>query len=334
MRRILFRVTILFIVLSAVLIAIGGIVFLHAVRTSEPTVYGVTFSKQYAEYLDIDWKKAYIATLDELKVRDLRIPIAWSEVEQDPGIYDFSAVEWMLDEAEKRGARVTLVVGMKVPRWPECYVPDWAVGLSKNEFRTRVVSLVSEEAERFKDHPALSRWQVENEPFFPYGDCPKVDAKRFYGEVQAVRTIDPVHPIMRTTSGEQSIWLFSAKGADVIGASLYRVVANPVLDRWVFPIPAVFYSIQSISARALVNDVIISELQAEPWLTLDPKIATVDRLYQLFTVEDLRRNVLYAQQTEISEIMLWGVEWWYYVRERGDDRLWNAAQQLFQEGGI
>lgn len=334
MRRILLRAALLILAISVVLVAIGGLFVLHVVRTSEPTQYGVTFSKQYAEYLDIDWKKAYIATLDDLQVRDLRIPIAWSEVEQEPGIYDFSDVQWMMDEAAKRNANVTLVVGMKVPRWPECYVPSWASGLSRNEFRTRVIDIVQVEVETFKDHPAFARWQVENEPFFPYGDCPKVDAKRFYGEINAVRGEDPVHPIMRTTSGEQSIWLFSAKGADVIGASLYRVVANPVFDRWVFPIPAVFYTIQSISAKAVVNDVIISELQAEPWLTIDPKIASSEKLYQLFTKEDLSQNLVYAQQTEISEIILWGVEWWYYVRERGDDRLWNAAKQLFQEGGV
>ena len=45
-------------------------------------VYGVTFSLPYArDTLGLDWQKAYLAVLDDLKVGHIRIPAYWTELE-------------------------------------------------------------------------------------------------------------------------------------------------------------------------------------------------------------------------------------------------------------
>lgn len=298
-------------------------------RPAEEVVLGATFSPVYSDYLGVDWKEAYIAVLDDLEVRHLRIPIYWSQVEKDRGNFDFSDVDWIMDEAKKRDAKITLVTGMKVPRWPECFIPEWAKLNSKQQYEDDVLNLIDISVNRYKNHPALERWQVENEPFFPFGICPDADPKRFYKEIERVREIDPNHPIQRTTSGEQSIWFLHAGGADVLGASLYRIVYTPVIGHWVFPIPPVVYAIQAKFTSPFVDKVIISELQAEPWLPPGADKFSIEEKYQLFSVESLRKHMNFAKRTGADEVFLWGVEWWYHLKQAGDSRLWDEGVEIF-----
>ena len=55
----------------------------------------------------------------------MRLPVYWDLVEKQPGIYEYADVDWQLDEAKKRDVAVILTVGIKVPRWPECHIPQW-----------------------------------------------------------------------------------------------------------------------------------------------------------------------------------------------------------------
>ena len=113
---------------AILLLAIGlavlaGLVFWYRAtlpRDAGPAQIGVTFSTKYAKELGLDWKAAYLATLDDLGVRKFRIPVYWDEAEPERGRYAWDEVDWMLDEAAKRGADVILAVGRKTPRWPEC----------------------------------------------------------------------------------------------------------------------------------------------------------------------------------------------------------------------
>ncbi|MFH1632222.1 MAG: hypothetical protein ABIA47_04400 [bacterium] len=292
---------------------------------------GVTFSTLHAEELAGNWADVYWATVDELGVRNLRVPVYWSEVESVQGEYDFSGLNWIMNEAEAHGASVTLAVGVKVPRWPECFIPEWAADLSREDQRAVAVEFVKEVVGQYKDHPALARWQVENEPLFYFGECPFPDLLRVAEETDAVRNLDPDHPILSTTSGEQGIWVFRSSAIDEIGASLYRMVWNDLLGYLAFPYRPEFYAIQRIVASALVQKVIISELQAEPWIYGELMDASVDEQYEAFTAEDLIDNVEFARRTGVDEIFLWGVEWWYYLRLEGDDRLWSAAMELFKQ---
>ncbi|MCR4328415.1 MAG: hypothetical protein NUV53_02745, partial [Patescibacteria group bacterium] len=65
--------------------------------------WGVTFSHQFAQYLEIDWREAYIAVLDELKPPIVRLPVYWDDVEKNEGEFNFETYDFLVDEAEKRG---------------------------------------------------------------------------------------------------------------------------------------------------------------------------------------------------------------------------------------
>lgn len=290
---------------------------------------GVTFSTAYARDLGLDPRETFLATLDDLGVRRLRIPIYWSDVEPREGEFLWGEVDWMMAEAEARGAEVTLAVGAKVPRWPECFVPDWAETGDANSRNERLEAYLRVAVERYRHSPALVRWQVENEPFFKFGVCPDPDEKIIAREVALVRKLDDRHPIAMTASGEMEAWLPVAGPADVLGASLYRITWNKHIGYFHYPIPAWFYRVRALVVSPFVDTTIISELQAEPWFPEPIANRTPAEWSAAFTPEHLAKNVSFAARTGISETNLWGVEWWYWLKTRGDSGLWDAARGIF-----
>lgn len=297
-----------------------------ALRAPE-TVFGVTFSPSEARYQGVDAGQAWYAVLDDLQARLIRFPLYWSQIERTPGAYDFSDAAWYLDEAAKRGAKVTLVVGLKVPRWPECHAPAW---VGDGDRREALLAYMEAAVLQFKDHPALYRWQVENEPHFPFGVCPAPDLVLVQDEVVLVRRLDPDTPIQLTVSGENEPWIASAAAADVLGASLYRFAWNPQTGLVVFPQSPSFYALQAASVARYTDRVVISELQAEPWFADGTRSVAVEEQYALFPEERLREHLAYGRATGLPEVYLWGVEWWYALREKGETRLWDAAQEAIR----
>ena len=57
----------------------------------------------------------------------------WDEIEQTQGVYDFTNISWQLEEAQKRDVNVMLAIGRKVPRYPECFQPEWEKKLTNEE---------------------------------------------------------------------------------------------------------------------------------------------------------------------------------------------------------
>ncbi|NBS42037.1 hypothetical protein EBS80_05280, partial [bacterium] len=274
--------------------------------------------------------ETFSAVIDDLGVRQFRIPVYWSEVEPADGTYRFDDLDWMMAQAESHGAKVTLAIGAKVPRWPECYIPDWAKTGAYPFDRSKLDDFLTTTVKRYQASPALVRWQVENEPFFNFGVCPNSDPEQIDHEIALVRALD-ARPVMMTVSGELEAWTPSAKRADVLGFSLYRTAWNAKVGYIRYPIPAWFYRLRASFVRAFVGDVIISELQTEPWLPVDVHDRAPADWYPLFTAEDLERNVEYAARTGIPEADLWGAEWWYYLKQNGEPRLWDEARKIFKK---
>lgn len=291
---------------------------------------GVTFSSKHAWELGLDTRETYTALLDDVGVRRFRIPVYWSDVEPKEGEFRWDEVDWMMGEAEKRGAMVTLAIGMKVPRWPECFVPDWAEGGETPARDAALESFLRVVVERYRDSAALVRWQVENEPLFDFGVCPKPDASEWRREVELVRQADGSHPIVSTVSGELEAWLPVAGPVDDLGISLYRTTWSPVFGYFHYPIPAWVYRVRALAIRPFVDSVQISELQAEPWFGEPIANNTPAEWATYFTPRDLADNVAFAARTGISETNLWGAEWWFWLKKHGDSGLWDEARRIFQ----
>ncbi len=313
----------LFAVVVAVLAVLGARTKQHALTVS----YGATFSTVYAENLGLRWREVYTAMLDELQIKRVRLPVYWSELEPEEHVYHFDDLDWMLAEAAKRDVRVTLAIGRKVPRWPECYIPDWAEKMSRAEARQSLLDELENIVRRYDDQEVVERYQVENEPFYSFGECPTPDAELFDQEVALVKRLSN-KPIQLTTSGENEFWLDTAIPANVLGVSMYRVTWNDVVGYSVYPLGPEYYAAKTLAVRPFTDKVIVSELQAEPWFTKGIEEQTPEELASQFTPTELSANVAFAKQAGFDEVDFWGVEYWYWMREHGQDGLWQAGVRL------
>ena len=208
--------------------------------------YGVTFSTVMARQLSLDPRETYDAIVDDLGVRLIRLPVYWSDIEREEGKFDFSEYDYFFARAEEKGVKLIPVVGRKLPRWPECHIPEWSKSLSASEFQKRVEDEIRAVVSRYAKSPAVIRWQVENEPFHIYGaGCAdkKISAGDVDAQIAIVRSLDS-RPIRLADSGEQGIWSSSLKRADYLGISTYYQVWNDTLKVVRFPFGPGYYRIK------------------------------------------------------------------------------------------
>lgn len=320
-------VAVLFLLSLLIIVFLGDLLFKSFYSFPKKIQYGVTFSPKFASQLKMDWKEVYVKVLDDLKVRNLRLPTYWDE--------DLESVDFMLSEAEKRDAKVILVLGAKQPRWPECHIPAWAKNLSVGERQKQILEFIRSVVQRYKDNPSVFAWQIENEPllrFFGEG-CDDPDREFLKTEVELVRSLDK-RPIILTDSGELRFWITPMRFSDIFGTTLYRTVYNKFFGFTEYPILPYFYNIKSYLVRSFFapnnQKTIIIELQTEPWSPDNNLVNTpILRQTSIFSASKFKDNINFAKLTGFSEIYLWGVEWWYFMEKQGDSSYLNYAKTLF-----
>lgn len=332
--------------LVALLIFIGLCVFLfwylfwpRVLPSPEKISWGVTFTKSYAEYLGLDWRKTYLAILDELKPKAIRIGINWDEIEKEPYHFDFSDYDWMFEEAALRNIEILPVVGFKLPRWPECRAPSWTKSLSEKDFEERQFVMMKEVVEHFKNYPNIKTWQMENEAFIEwFGDCPTMKDSLAYKKVKFLRFLDPSRPILLTESGELSSWFRSALVADQVGISIYRQVYNRF---WGYSsywyISPSFYHQKSNLVNFVLRIIgkkpvsfLVTELQGEAWAPQGITNLSIEEQLKNMGPKQISDIFNFARQTGFTKIYVWGAEWWYWLKEKGYPEIWQLAIKEFQ----
>jgi len=299
--------------------------------------FGVTFSHKYAaENLKLDWQKVYLAILDDLGVKNIRLVSPWDWVEQNKDSYDFSDLDWLLDEADKRDVNIILSIGRRTPRWPECHDPLWLNALSKSEQNKKLLALIERSVARFKNHKSVKMWQVENEPFLEFfGKCPKPDKELVVEEVKLVKFLDD-RPVLVTDTGELSNWQTAGSLSDVLGVTMYKTVWNDFMGIWRYSWPPAYYYYKAQNIKnhyPKVNQVIVSELQAEPWSANGANITlfSIKDQFKLFSPGDFQRNLEYVKKAGFPQAYLWGVEWWYWLKfEKNKPEFWDIAKEIWQ----
>ncbi|HOZ36395.1 MAG TPA: hypothetical protein PLR18_01015 [bacterium] len=300
--------------------------------------FGVTFSHKYAtEDLGLDWRQAYLAILDDLGVKNLRLVAPWDWVEKEKDIYNFSDLDWMFAEAGKRDVAIVLAIGRRTPRWPECHDPSWLSSLTSLEQDQKLLALVERSVIHFKKYPNLKMWQVENEPFLSFfGECPAPNHELIAKEVKLVKLLDR-RPVMVTDTGELSNWRTAGTLADVLGVTMYKIVWNNLTGVWRYPWPPAYYYFKAQNIKRhnpSIGQVIVSELQAEPWNINGENIThfKIKDQYHLFDLKDFKRNLVYVKKAGFPTAYFWGVEWWYWLKtEKDEPDFWNAAKAIWQK---
>ena len=293
---------------------------------------GVTYSKKQATDLGLDWKELYLKTLDELKVKKIRIPVYWNEVETSPDDFNFSDYDFIIEEGEKREVEFILNIGARTARWPECHFPDWLNISDQDQLRERVKIMLKETVSHFKNFESIAYWQLENEPLLnSFGLCPKGDYGFLQEELALLKSLDN-RPVIISATGELSLWQRESKIADVFGTTMYRVVYNRFLAYIRYPYSSKFYKWKAKLNKINPSQVFIIELQAEPWLSLEKIKDPNNKSYlKSASLDQIKANIQVAQNTGFSRAYLWGLEWWYLRQVKmNDSSYWDLAKTLFQ----
>jgi len=333
----------------AVVLAIFLIVFCYFFVGWAPKpdniTWGVDFSQMQAETLKLNWKETYLAIIDDLGVKDIKLHTQWDWVEGIKNEYFFDDIDWQLKKAEESNVKIIYVVGIKTGRWPECHTPEWVNTLSKEEQQQAALDYIKETVLRYKDNSAITYWQVENEPLLNFGECPDwyySDGEFLQKEVELVKSLDSTRQVIVSDSGELSFWFKAARAGDILGTTMYRkawvVVSSYGLPSFIpnfygtYPISPVHYWRKAQLIKMLYNKkTICIELQAEPWPHGQIYDTSIDEQLKTMDVNQFKKNVEYAKKTGLDTFYFWGAEWWYWMKTtQNQPDIWNEAQQLFK----
>ena len=299
--------------------------------------YGVNFSAKYAQELGMDWRGTYLKILDDLGAKNIRLVAYWDEIEQNQGNYNFSDIVWQLQEADKRNVNVIMTIGRKVPRYPECFEPSWWRKIKTEDMRNdKLYQYLKVATKTLSPYKSIKMWQVENEPFFPFGTCLPIKKETVAKEVTLVRELDK-RPILIQDSGEGGFWFPSYNLGDYLGISMYRKIWydfwGVFFGKYVYfqyPLAHWTYKIKADLVKVPYQKIIVTELQAEPWgpgpsgqLSNDEKDKTMSR-------QDFISVINYAQKSGFRDLYFWGAEWWLWEKEvNGNAFYWDSAKALF-----
>ena len=177
------------IVLGVLLVLLVGVFLLTLKAKPERIVYGMSFNTLYANELGLNWRVTYDAILNDLGVRNLRLAAHWPMIEPSKDVYNFVELDYQLARAREVDADVVFAIGRRLPRWPECHIPQWAEGLTWEEQKGEIKEQIEKVVLRYKDNPAIKYWQVENEPYleiFAKAHCGEFDEDFFLEEVAGI----------------------------------------------------------------------------------------------------------------------------------------------------
>ncbi len=302
---------------------------------NDPYNIGVSFADQYTKELGLDPHETLNALIDDLGIRRFRLMSYWDEIEKTPGQYDFSELDYEMGQVAKSGGKVTLAIGMRQPRYPECHYPDWVSNLNSDQQGAATVKFVDAVVAHVKDRPELDSYQLENEALnTAFGLCHDFSRKRLTDELNDVKQIDSNHPVIISVSNEFGLPL-GRPHPDIVGFSIYhRVFDQTVTHRYVeYPIPAWYHGWRAAIIQAFEGkSTIIHELQAEPWGPQATKNLSIEEQSKSMDPARLQGRVDYAKATGIHTFDLWGGEWWYWRKVKfNDPSLWNVAKQIYAQ---
>ena len=301
----------------------------------EKIIYGMSYNVPYALELGLNPDEVFDAILEDLGVRHLRLAAHWTLIEPMPDQYDFSWMDADIKKAEAAGAQVIFGVGRRLPRWPECHVPPWAQALSWEDQQKEIREYIEAVVTRYKDSPAITHWQVENEPFlevFAHEHCGDLDEAFLKEEVALVRSLDSSRPILVTDSGNLGMWQGAYRAGDSFGTSVYVYFWNPELGQFRTLLPAWAYRVKENVMSFLFGEkeAFLIELSLEPWL-IEPVVnVPLEAQFERMDIDKMDEILSYAEDICFEKQYLWGAEWWYWLKEQGHSEIWEHGQELFK----
>jgi hypothetical protein len=310
------------------------IIFAYTKRVENPD-YGVSFNTIYAQELGLNWKQVYDALFEDLGVTKLRLAAHWNMIEPKKDVYNFSEMDYQVQKAQENNAEIIFAVGKRLPRWPECHVPEWALNLNKEEQEAKILSYIETVVKRYAPYDAITTWQVENEAFltvYATSHCFDFDKDFLKKEIELVKSLDEKkRPILITDSGELSTWRRAFSLGDIFGTTIYVYSWNEVFGEFRNPFLPGFYSFRKNFWNFFGHnkEAIIVELALEPWLDKPVIKEQTEIQIRRMSPEKFNTVIEFAKRTGMKTQYLWGAEWWYYMKLQGEDWYWERGKELF-----
>lgn len=318
-----------------------------------PQVLGTTFSQLQCHYMELDLQETFRA-ICELGLDRIRLCAYWDDIERTENEFNFSTLDWLLDECDRHKIEVVLAVGMKVPRWPEFHFPQWlqnrhdvfAQGrpLDQNPaIAAHTLNFMQRVVEHARTAPAITHWQVENEPFTRLA----IAAGRYLSydfvrqEVEMVRSRIATHQKLVLTGSitlpaaqdaiETEVLHENLQLADAVGVNVYTKVPLGNTFFYLEPLPPFWKTLRHWQRTLTQNqtEAWVAEAQAEPW---EPNqlVAMGKPKYPSATPKRTTNLVATLAESGFSTILLWGCEYWYWQKKNQRDQWWRTIQQLLQ----
>jgi hypothetical protein len=296
---------------------------------------GTTFIPDYAESFGLDPHQTLEAIFSDLNIKHVRLVSYWSDIEPKAGTYDFSKLDWQFKLANKYGAKVSLAVGLRQPRWPECHEPNWITIDSYHPlvWQPQLNAYMKAVIAHYKNNPALESYQLENEFFMKvFGECKDFSRDRLVSEFNMVKKADPTHPILISRSNNWVGIPIGKPTPDQFTVSVYKRVWDATITKRYFeyPQPAWTYAALAGSEELLSGkNMQIHELQSEPWPPNNHILqeTPLKEQFKSMNAKRMKDRVAYAKGTGMRTIDLWGAEWWYWLKVKNDDpSVWNVVK--------
>lgn len=318
-----------------ILVCVSFTLFLLARKdVPEKITYGISYNVPYIYELGLDPDEVFDAFLNDLGVRHLRMSAHWTLIEPTKNQFDFSLMDTHIKKAEAANAKIIFGVGRRLPRWPECHIPDWAKSLSWEEQKLEIREYITAVVTRYKGSPAITHWQVENEPYlgvFAHDYCGDLDEKFLEEEIALVKSLDSKRPILVTDSGNLGTWNGAYSRGDSFGTSVYVYFWNPELGQFKTILPPWFYRAKE-GIMSLIHgekETFLIELALEPWLLEPIAQVPVAIQYSRMDLQKFNEIIKYAEGTRYEKQYLWGGEWWYWLKKHGYPEMWERGKELF-----
>lgn len=274
--------------------------------------YGVSLSVKACRQFNVTEKEVLDFALRHLGVRRFRLMTYWDECEPISKVYDFSMVQRLIEEIARYNGEVTLCLGLRQPRWPECHPPEWVTKLEKSERNKRLYDFVEKAVEQFRNIDTVTSYQLENEALNRgIGTCTNFSRIRLLKEYELIKQLDPDRPIIMSTSDSWGIpW--RKPRPDVFGFSLYR-------HQWTQRglshrhRSSMFLRYRKRVIEGILHrSVICHELQMEPWGPRGTEQLSDKQQLELMSATHMEQALEYARACDFTTIDLWGLEWWYW----------------------
>jgi len=319
-------------------------------EVQRPRRVGTTFSQLQCRYLGIDYKEAFDQVCS-MGFESIRLCSYWNEIERVENDFDFTVLDWLLNEVQKRSIEVILTVGMKAPRWPEFHFPRWIEdrydALRTDEpldirsaLTDKTLRFIRKVIEHTRYATDIRYWQVENEPL----NRPAVAAGRFLScdfvrrEVELTRELSlPGQKILLSNAisllpadlgQDDRAFRKSLTLADAVGINVYTKV--PAGPKFYFqPLPVYWRKLAEWRRKLeeAGKEPWIAEAQAEPW-EHSRLVATEETEYPSSSPKRATDLAVTLAQIGYDTVLLWGCEYWYWHKKNGRHEWWKAIQQL------